>query len=402
MNILAQRERVMITGVGVVAPCGIGRDGFWAGLLSEPENLQVREVRDFSASDYMTARAIRRAERVSQFAVAAASMAIEDADLDRDDSPDRSGVVLGTAGGAYGLVEEQSALVRAKGVRGVSPTFIARMMPNAAAATIAIAMNWRGPCMDIATGCASGTSAIAQATELIRNGRCDVVLTGGAEAVLSAVMVAGFRRTGGMSATGVCLPFDSRRNGFVASEGAAVIVLESASHARGRGARCQAEVLGWAATCDAHDLMIPDPTGTAAAECMRLAIDDAGLKPADIKHLNAHGTGTRVSDAAEAKAIIETFGDVGELPPVTSVKAIVGHSMGAAGAIEAASVVMAMDKKTLPPTAGFSERDPECAVPVVQEATSWDPGPVVSNSFAFGGHNCSIVLGPPSDVNELG
>jgi len=392
---LAQRERVMVTGIGLVTPCGTGRENFWAGLLSDPENRPIREVKDFSPAAYMTPQAIRRAERVSQLALVAAYMAMEEAGLGYEDAPNRSGVVLGTAGGAYALVEERSALLRIEGERAVPPTFLARIMPNAPVATIAIATNRQGPCMDIATGCASGTNAIAQGTELIRSGRCDIVLAGGAEAFLSSpVLVGGFKRSGAMSENGVCLPFDRRRNGFVLAEGAAVLVLESESHARARGARCQAEVLGWAATCDAHSLMIPDPAGTAAAECMRLAIDDAGLEPADIRHLNAHGTGTTASDIAEAKAIIKVFGDSGELPLVTSVKAVTGHAIGGAGAIEAASTIIAMEKRTLPPTAGFSEPDPDCPVPVVQAPTSWDPGPVVSNSFAFGGHNCSVVIGP--------
>lgn len=385
----------MVTGIGLVTPCGTGKEDFWAGLLSTPENRPVRDVKDFSPADYMSPKEIRRAERVSQLALAAAYLAMDDAGLDYQDAPERSGVVLGTAGGAYSLVEEQSALLRAKGERAVSPTFLARIMPNAPVATIAIATNRRGPCMDISTGCASGTYAIAQATELIRSGRCDVVLAGGAESFLSSpVLVGGFKRSGAMSATGVCLPFDRHRNGFVLAEGAAVLVLESESHARGRGARCQAELLGWAATCDAHNLMIPDPAGTAAAECMRLAIDDAGLKPADIRHLNAHGTGTIASDIAEARAIVKVFGDAGVLPPVTSIKAVTGHAIGGAGAIEAASAIIAIERKTLPPTAGFSEPDPDCPVPVVQAPVAWTTGPVVSNSFAFGGHNCSLVIGP--------
>jgi 3-oxoacyl-[acyl-carrier-protein] synthase II len=384
----------MITGIGVVAPCGTGREDFWNGLLGVPEDLAVREVKGFAATDWMTARAARRADRFTQFALAAALMATEEAGQGRGDNAQRSGVVLGTTAGGFALTEEQSALLALKGDRAVSPTFISRIMVNAAAAAVAIATGRQGPCLNMATGCASGTHAIAEGAELIRSGRCDTVLAGGAEAALSPVIIAGFRSTGALSPTGRCLPFDRRRDGFVLSEGAAVLVLESAAHARARGARCFGEVLGWAATCDAVHLMIPDATGQAAAACLRLAISDAQLRPADIRHLNAHGTGTVRNDIAEAKAITDVFGAQDEFPLVTSVKGATGHALGAAGAIEAASVVLAMDKKVLPPTAGFRDADPECQVPVVRVPTAWEPGPTISSSFAFGGHNGSIVIGP--------
>lgn len=388
-----QRRRVAVTGLGVVACCGIGKDAFWRGLLAEAPT-GLRFVTDFDPTPYYAnPKEIRRADRFEQFACAAATEAIAQSGLPTAD-PLRSGVIIGTGIGGLATIEEQTLIRASKGPRRVSPFLIPMVMGNAPAAAVSMRYGFRGPCETVVTACASGTHSIANAARLITSGRCDAVIAGSTEAAMTETGIAGFTNMTAMSSVGISRPFDAERDGFLMSEGAGVLVLEEWESAKARGAVILAEVLGGASTADAHHITAPSPGGAGAVACIELALAEAGLEPGDIKHVNAHGTSTPLNDAAEAEAIAKLFGKPG--PPVTSIKGITGHALGAAGSIEAVAVVLTMQHRLIPPTAGFATPDP--ALPAIDivagEPREWEPGPVLSNSFGFGGHNGCVVLAP--------
>jgi 3-oxoacyl-[acyl-carrier-protein] synthase II len=386
-------RRVAVTGVGVLATCGTGADAFWNGLLREPEP-GPREILDFDASDLFGPKEIRRVDRFTQFAVRAAEDALAMAGEVGTD-PDRSGVLLGTGIGGLHTLEDQIVLRHEKGARRVSPFLVPMMMGNAAAATVSMRFGWRGPCETTVTACAASTHAIGNAARLISLGICDAVMTGGSEAAITPTGVAGFANMTALSSTGVSRPFDVDRDGFVIAEGAGVLVLEEWEHAVARGAHIWGEVLGSASTADAHHITAPSPDGSGAVRCMELALADAGISPADIGHINGHGTSTPLNDAAEAEAIAKVFGPSG--PPVTSTKGVTGHALGAAGALEAIAVLLSMKHSLVPPTVGLQNLDPEITLDIVRDAPRpWTPSPALSNSFGFGGHNGCLVLGPPA------
>lgn len=388
------QRRVAITGLGVVAACGTGVEAFWDGLNGPASDEAERRVTDFDPRDwYENPKEARRSDRSTQFAVAAATQAIEHAGGIHGD-PTRSGVIYATGVGGMATFEAEVEKFLEKGARRVSPFLIPMMMPNAASS--ALSMNWglQGPNETITTACAAGTHAIGNAARLIQSGRCTTVLTGGCEAAMTPVGVAGFRNMTALSSTGLSRPFDAGRDGFVMTEGAGVLVLEDYEAADARGATILAELLGSASTADAHHITAPSPGGAGALNCMQLAIEDAGLEAADIVHINAHGTSTPLNDMAEAHAMGKLFGEPG--PAITSVKGITGHGLGAAGAIEAVALVLSMTKGLIPPTAGFETLDPEMPkIDIVHgEARPWTPGPSLSNNFGFGGHNGTIVVAP--------
>ena len=281
-----------------------------------------------------------------------------------------------------------------RGPKRVSPFLIPMMMPNAAAAAVSMRFGFQGPCEATSTACAAGTQSIGNAVELIRSGRCDVMLAGGSEASNSPTGMQGFTNMTALSSVGVSRPFDRDRDGFLHAEGSGVLVLEELQRARSRGAVPLAEIAGYASTADAYHLTAPSPGGTGAMACMKRAIADAGLSPADIVHINAHGTSTPLNDSVEAEAIYKIFGSPG--PAVTSTKGVTGHALGAAGAIEAAAVVLSIERGEIPPTAGYENPDPEMAPirVVAPEGVDWEPGPSLSNSFGFGGHNATLVITP--------
>ncbi len=388
-------RRVAVTGVGVVASCGVGVDAFWAGLLQPPPAGEVLRVEDFDPMPWFdhNPKEVRRADRFQQFAQAAAGEALAQAGPLTAD-PLRTGVVLGTGIGGLITIEDQTIVRHEKGARRVSPFLIPMVMGNAPAAAVSMRHGFQGPCESVVTACATGTHAIANAARLITSGRCDAVVAGSTEAAMTETGVAGFRNMTALSSSGRSRPFDARRDGFVMSEGAGVVVLEEWSVAEARGAAILAEVLGGASSADAHHITAPAPGGAGAIACMELALAEAGLTPADVAAINAHGTSTPLNDAAEAEAIAKLFGAPG--PPVTSIKGVTGHALGAAGSIEAVSVVLSFRERLLPPTMGHAEPDPEVAPIdlVVGEARPWEPGPTMSNSFGFGGHNGCLVLAP--------
>ena len=387
------RRRVAVTGMGVVASCGIGTDAFWKGLCGDaPEG--DRRVHDFDPTPHFdNPKEVRRSDRCTQFAIAAADMALEQAGTLTADSF-RRGVFIGTGIGGIATLEEQILVRHEKGSRRVSPFMVPMMMPNAAPAAVSMRHGFQGPAENTCTACAAGTHALANAARLIAHGRCDVVLAGGSEAPFVETAIAGFTNMTAFSSVGISRPFDAERDGFVMGEGAGVMVLEEWDMAVERGATILAEILGGASTADAHHITAPSPGGIGAITCMRLALEEAGVEPDQVRHINAHGTSTPLNDMAEAFAMAEVFGPDG--PLVTSTKGITGHALGAAGAIEAVAVVLAMGSKLIPPTAGYATADPE--MPPINLVTGspapWEPGISMSNSFGFGGHNGSLVIAP--------
>jgi len=389
----SSRRRVAVTGFGVVSPVGIGRECFWQGLLA-PQPTGERRVQDFDPSRcYDDPKLVRRADRFEQFAVCAAEEALAQAGALGGD-PERVGVLIGTGIGGSETHEEQTLVLEHKGGRRVSPFTVPMMMSNAAAAAVSMRHGFRGPCETVATACATGTHAIGSAARWIQWGLCDAVIAGGSEASMTPVAIHAFGNMKALSRSGVSRPFDERRDGFVISEGAGVLVLEEWERAQARGARILGEIMGSASLADAHHITAPAPGGLGAIRCMRRALEDAGLEPAAIRHVNAHGTSTPLNDAAEATGIAEVFGTPG--PIVSSTKGVTGHALGAAGALEAAAVLLSMEHRLIPPTDGLEQIDPELPpIDLVRkEPRPWEPAPSISNSFGFGGHNGSLVIGP--------
>lgn len=387
-------HRIAITGYGVVAPCGVGREAFWRGLLGAGfTGSRSIELQDWDPLPYFDSpKDARRSDRCEQFALAAAGEALtQSGSLPYD--PSRIGTIFGTGIGGLRTLEEQVILRFEKGERRVSPFLVPMMMSNASGAAVSMRYGFQGPAETVCTACAAATHAIGNAARLIAWGRCDAVVAGGSESAATITALAGFANMTALSSTLVSKPFDATRDGFIMGEGAAVFVLERLDMAIARGAHIIAEIIGAASNADAHHITAPSPGGVGATRCMQLAIDDAGLKPSDIKQINAHGTSTPLNDSAEAQAIAAVFGD--RSVPVVSIKGVTGHPLGAAGALEAAAVLLSMEKNLIPPTAGTTAIDPEMSIDVViGEPREWIPGPTISNNFGFGGHNGSLIIAP--------
>ena len=389
-------HRVAITGYGVLAPCGIGKAAFWQGLLGPGiTDAKTVHIVDWDPSPYFSnPKEVRRADRVEQFALAAAHEALTQA------GPlpyelGRIGTIVGTGIGGLRTLEDQVVTRVEKGERRVSPFLVPMMMSNACSAAISMRYNLQGPAETICTACAAATHAIGYAARLIAWGRCDAVVTGGAESAATITAVAGFVNMTALSSSGCSKPFDVSRDGFVFGEGAAMFVIERYDLAVARGAVILAEILGAASNADAHHVTAPAPGGVGAIACMQLALDDAGLQVQDIKQINAHGTSTPLNDRAEAEAITKLFGS--PTPPVTSIKGVTGHPLGAAGALEAAAVLLSFEHELIPPTANTTTLGDDVQCDIVMGAPrAWTPGPTISNNFGFGGHNGSVIIAPAS------
>ena len=387
-------RRVAITGYGVVAPCGLDRESFWSGLNGPGiSSGRAIEIADWDPSPYFdNPKEARRADRVEQFALAAAAEAFEHAGRPPVDAH-RFGTIFATGVGGLRSTQEQIEVLLEKGERRVSPFLVPMMMPNAAGAAISMRYGLKGPNETICTACAAATHAIGYAARLIAWGMIDACVTGGSESAGCGIGLASFGNMTALSTSGHSRPFSPERDGFVLGEGAGVLILEEWEAAVARGATIHGEVLGAASNADAHHITAPAPGGVGAIACMELALADAGLSPADIQQINAHGTSTPLNDAAEAAAVTAVFG-AGAVP-VTSTKGVTGHALGAAGALEAVAVLLSMSKGLIPPTAGTTQLDEGFDIDVVLGAARpWTPGPAMSNSLGFGGHNGSIILGP--------
>ena len=387
-------HRIAITGYGVVAPGGVGKEAFWKGLLGPGfTGSRSIELQDWDPLPYFDSpKDARRSDRCEQFALAAAGEAIaQSGTLPYD--PSRIGTIFGTGIGGLRTLEEQVIVRVEKGERRVSPFLVPMMMSNASGAAISMRYGFQGPAETVCTACAASTHAIGNAARLIAWGRCDAVVTGGSESAATITALAGFANMTALSSTLVSKPFDATRDGFIMGEGAAVFVLERLDMAVARGAHIVAEIVGAASNADAHHITAPSPGGVGATRCMQLALEDAGLQSSDIKQINAHGTSTPLNDSAEAQAITAVFGD--RSVPVVSIKGVTGHPLGAAGALEAAAVLLSIEKSLIPPTAGTTVIDPEMSIDVViGEPREWTPGPTISNNFGFGGHNGSVIIAP--------
>ena len=407
------RRRVVITGLGAVTPLGNDVPTMWEGLLAgrsgigpitafDPAKLEVRiaaEVKDFDPVALFGRREARRNDRFAHFALEAARQAIADAGLQFDDGLGLvTGVLIGTGiGGLLTLLKGYDVL-QARGPRRVSPFMVPMMMPNAASAAIAIAHGLRGPNLCLSTACATGSHAIGEAAEMIRRGPAQVMVCGGSEAVIAPLALAGFKNMGALSTRNdeperASRPFDAERDGFVTGEGAGVLILESLDHARQRGARIYAELVGYGATADASHITAPDEEGTGTARAMQLALKDAGLAPEQVDYINAHGTSTPLNDRTETRAIRAVFGPHADRLAVNSTKSMLGHLIGATGAVEAIVCLKSLETGWVHPTINYEHPDPECDLDYVpNQARRLDPQVALSNSSGFGGHNGCLIF----------
>ena len=324
-------RQVAVTGLGVVSACGLGAEAFWQGLLTRPADERVRPVPDWDPSPWFSGKDARHTDRFAQFAVAAAELALLDGRLRADEvDPEVAGIQVGTGIGGAATFEATVGVMLERGAKRISPYSVPMIMPNAGAAAVSLRLGWQGPVETLTTACAAGTHSVAAGARLVANGTCEVVLAGAADASLIATTLGGFANAGAMSRSGISRPFDRDRDGLVAGEGAALLLLETLEHAQARGARVYAVIEGAASTADAFHITAPSPRGRGALSCMRRALADAGRTPDDVAHVNAHGTSTPMNDAAEAQAVHALLGD--RPVPVTSIKGVTGHAFGAAGA----------------------------------------------------------------------
>ena len=380
--------RVAVTGFGAISCAGVGVDALWSALLKDtaPES---KRIAPFDATHIGGPKELRRFDPFTLYALMAADEAWRQSGL-AGPLVDAGSIVTTGIGGLQ-TVLEQFRVLSEKGPDRVSPFMVPMMMPNAATAAVSMRFGLGGPCETVTTACAAGTHAIGNAARLVASGRSTVAVAGGAEAVMVEIAEAGFRNMTALSNSEFSRPFDVDRDGFVMGEGAGILILEEWEHAIARGATIYAEVLGAASTADAHHITAPDPSGHGAIRCMELALEDAGVTASDVSHINAHGTSTPLNDLAESVAVRKVFG--GNVPPVTSIKGHLGHSLAAAGALEGVASVLTLVNQVIPPTAGTTNVDPEVGLDVViGQPRAIDVEVVLSNSFGFGGHNGSVVF----------
>jgi len=407
-----QKVRVVVTGLGCVTPIGTGKDAFWNNLLAgksggvrishfDSTNFACQvaaEVKDFDPSLYMDKKDARRVVRFIQFAIAASKIALEDAKLSiTPDNADRAGTLIGSGIGGIGFLEEQARVLFEKGPDKCSPFMVPWMIANMAAGLVSINIGLKGPNSCTVTACASGTNSIGDAAKIIERGDADIMFAGGAEAAITPLGMAGFSAARALTTRNndpehASRPFDRDRDGFLMGEGSGIVVLESLEHAVKRGAHIYAEFAGYGMSGDAHHITAPAPGGEGAIRAMALAIKDAGLKPEDIDHINAHGTSTDLNDKYETMAIKTLFGDRAKKIAVSSNKSMVGHMLGAAGAVEFISTVLAVKNDIVPPTINLENPGPECDLDYVPwKARKMLVRAAISNSFGFGGHNAVIA-----------
>ncbi len=407
------KQRVVITGMGALTPLGLTVEETWAGLVAgrsgiteitlfDASQMPIRiagEVKGFDPTEYIDVKEARRMARCSQLTLAAGFQAMADAGLgEQVPDPERAGVIMGTGVGGFDTGLETWETYKAKGLRRVNPFMAMALLGNMPAHHLSLQFQCQNYNSTVVTACAAGTQSLGEAAEVIRQGRADLMLAGGVEALIHEVLIGAFTAMRVLAADNehpetAAKPFDARRDGFVTSEGAAVVVLERLDRALDRGARIYAEVLGAAANTDAYHVAIPDPDGAGAVRCMRWALEDAGVEPADIDYINAHGPGTVVGDPTETKAIKTLFGEHARQVPISSTKSMIGHSLGAAGTVEAIACVKSITEGIIHPTINLDVPDPECDLDYVPHvARKADVGTTLSNSFGLGGQNACLVL----------
>jgi 3-oxoacyl-[acyl-carrier-protein] synthase II len=408
-----ERTRVVITGLGAVTPVGNTAEEFWASLTQgksgigpitrfDSEGFPTRiagEVKGFDALKYVDKKDERKLDLYLKYAVACAVMAVEDAGLDpAKEDGDRFGVLVGSGIGGISTLLESHKVLLDKGPDRVSPFFIPMLIINMASGLISMRFGARGPNSSVVTACATGNHAIGDATRIIQRGDADVMIAGGAEAIIIPITIAGFCQMKAMSTrneepTKASRPFDAERDGFVCGEGGGLVILESLEHARRRDARIYAEVVGYGMTGDAHHMTAPDPEGDGAARAMAAALRDGGLEPSAVGYINAHGTSTPYNDKFETLAIKRVFGEHAKRVPVSSTKSMTGHLLGAAGGIEAIATTLAIHHGVLPPTINYEKPDPDCDLDYVpNQARKQDVEVALSNAFGFGGTNATLAF----------
>jgi len=409
----ALRNKVVVTGMGTINPIANNVIETWKNVLSGQSGIGpithfdtvdhttkfAGEVKEFDPAERFGKKTARHMDRFVQFAVAATEEALEDADLLITDSNNtRTGVIIGTGIGGVSTLEKEASILTKKGPKRVSPFMVPMMLPDTAAGQVAINFGAKGPNLCVTSACASSTNAIGEATEMIRRGAADIIIAGGAEAAITPVTIAAFANMGALSTRNndpstACRPFDLDRDGFVAGEGAAILILESESHAIERGATIYAEITGYGLTNDAHHITAPASNAESAILCMQLAIEDSKIKPTDIMYINAHGTSTPLNDKTETLAIKKVFGDYAYNIPISSTKSMHGHLLGGAGALEAILCINSITNSKIPPTINHCTDDPECDLDyTLHQSRTISPNVVMSNSFGFGGHNASLIF----------
>jgi len=407
------KNRVVVTGIGVVSPVGTGKDNFWQALLngksgvgkithfdaSQYDSQIAAEVKDFNPHDYIEKKEAKRMDKFTQYGVAAAKLALEDANLEiTEDNAHEVGVMVSSGIGGIETLEQQHKILLEKGPGRVSPFLIPMMIINMASGQISIATGAKGPNSTVVTACASSTHSIGDAFKIIQRGDAKVMLAGGTEAAITPLGVAGFCSLKALSTRNeepekASRPFDLTRDGFVMGEGAGIVVLETLEHALARGAHIYAEVAGYGLTGDAYHITAPDPGGLGAARSMKMALKDADLTPADIDYINAHGTSTNMNDKFETLAMKNVFADDAYKVQISSTKSMTGHLLGAAGAIEFIAISLAVQDDIIPPTINYENPDPECDLNYTpNEAKKMKVRAAFSNSLGFGGHNATILV----------
>ena len=410
-----QPRRVVVTGMGVITPIGIGLEKLWQNLMKGKSGISplsiisqnlagasqvAGQIFDFNPLDYLDAKTVKRMERFSQFAAVSSQMAKKDAGLEScTTDPSRIGLVIGCAGGGYQAVERNLQAILKKGPRACSPFFIPMFLVNMAAGWVSILNNIRGPGSCTVTACATSANAIGDAYKIIQQGEADVMYAGGTEAPITALVMAAFASSRALSTRNheperASRPFDAARDGFVMSEGAATLILESLEHAQKRKAKIYAELVGYGQSADAFDIVAPAPDGRGAQRAMTLALKEANMEPEQISYLNAHATSTPVGDRAETAAIKAVFGKHSFKLPVSATKSMTGHMLGAAGGVEATICILAIKHGAIPPTINLENPDPECDLDYVPNAARHNVkvDAVMSNSFGFGGHNTTLIF----------
>ncbi|RLB04208.1 MAG: beta-ketoacyl-[acyl-carrier-protein] synthase II [Deltaproteobacteria bacterium] len=407
------RRRVVITGVGLVLPQGVGNDSVWEKICEgvsgvgpitkfDATGFETRiaaEVKDFRPEDFIEPKEIKKMDIFIHYALAATRIALDDSGLEIDEeSSERIGVIVGTGLGGLTTIERYHKVLLERGPQRITPFFIPMLIANEASGQIAIHYGAKGPNLCVVTACATGAHSIGDAFRCIQYGDADAIIAGGVEATITPLAVAGFNAMKAISTRNdeperASRPFDSDRDGFVMGEGAAIMVLEELEHARKRGAKVYAEIIGYGYNSDAYHLAAPDPDGDGAARCMRMALMDAKISPEEVDYINAHGTSTELNDITETVAIKKVFGDYAYRLPVSSTKSMTGHLLGAAGSTEAVFSVLAIRDKIIPPTINYESPDPRCDLDYVPNvAREKDLKVVVSNSFGFGGTNAVLVF----------
>ena len=406
------RIRVAITGIGALTPIGFGVSGLWDGILQGRSGISeissfdasifrtkvAGEIKSFSASDFVSGKVLKRIDRFAAFAVASARMAIEDAHLDVSRHPG-TGIVIGSALGGLAFAESQHDVYREKGLKGVNPALATLVFGASSSCHIAIELGLTGPNITNSNSCSSGTIAVGEAFEMIRAGRADVLIAGGAEAPLSPLTFGSFTLIKAMTTRnddpeGACRPFDGGRDGFIMGEGSAALILEEMGHARERGARIYAEVLGYGLTNDAYHMTSSREDGECAARAVTIALGQAGIKPEQIGYVNAHGSSTQMNDKNETTAIKRALGEHAYKVPISGTKPFHAHPLGATGAIEAAICALAIQNEYLPPTLNLTDPDPDCDLDYISNTgRKAKVDYVLSNAFGFGGMNAALVIG---------